>query len=68
MEDKVSFITFRFFTLEFAIQDCHPSLYSTKMLYHLYNSDLYNFDSVQKILTALFMWLQLDSNPQPISS
>ena len=31
------------------MQDSHPSLYDTKTLYHLYI-----FDSVQKILTALF--------------
>ena len=34
------------------MQDSHPSLYSTKALYHLYIS--YILYSVQKILTALF--------------
>ena len=35
------------------MQDSHPSLYSTKTLYHLYISDIHS-DSVQKMLTALF--------------
>ena len=50
---KVKFPLLLFFihSFELAMQDSHPSPYSTKTLYHLYISDPF---SVQKMLTALF--------------
>ena len=36
---KVSFITLFLEPFELAMQDSHPSLYSTKTLYHLHISD-----------------------------
>ena len=38
-KSKVSFITFRFFSLELSMQDPHPSFHSAKTLSHLYVSD-----------------------------